>query len=160
MTTRYPRSNAHVAYETLSAREREDLKVGDEVIVLVNYGKHALRERVTKRTEKQVTLTNGSRYSLRTGDKIGAAQSYSAPHIIGRPLYTAGEAAQLNAAIVAAAEAAEQKARLVDILDRVEKLADERGVGIGQVLEEVNDLNVQRLGEAIRANEEAKRAGQ
>lgn len=160
MATRYPKDNALVACNHMGHIDRKDLNVGDEVIISVNYGKHRLRETITNRTPTQVKLSNDSRYSLNSGRKIGTAESYSSPTILGRPTHTREEAERLNAAIAAAAEAAAQKATLADILDQVEKLADDRGVGIGEVLEELNQLNIQRFGDAMREHMEAKNAGQ
>lgn len=156
---KYTEGHPLVAYNRLGSHERAELKAGDEVIVSTDYGRKFLRLRITRTTDTQFTLSNGSRYMIRSGEKIGAAGSYSSPTIVGVPTLSLEEAERQSAAIVAAAVKAQQAAELADILDRVEALADKRGDGIGQVLEELNDLNIARLGEAIRANE-ATKAGQ
>ena len=156
---KYPEGHPLVAYNRLGSHERAELKAGDEVIVSTDYGRKFLRLAITKATPTQFTLSNDSRYMIKTGQKIGANSQYNVPTIVGVPKHTREEADRINAAIVAAAVKAQQAAELADILDRVEALADKRGDGIGQVLEELNDLNIARLGEAIRANE-ATKAGQ
>lgn len=157
----YDTGNALVAHDSVNSWSRKNsLKTGDEVIVSMNYGKKRFRAKITRTTDTQFTIDTGSRYSIKSGRKIGSGESYDAPMIIGTPKHTREEAERINAAIVAAAEEAQREAALADILDRVEALADDTGKGIGEVLEELNQLNIQRLGDALREHMEKKTAGQ
>lgn len=142
---RYPQAHPLVAAFDLPSGDRDTLHVGEEVIVSVNYGKHRLRLTVEKRTDKQVTLSNGTRYSLKTGRKIGAAESWDSPYILGRPRHSRPEAEALAAKISDAADKAARNAELVDLYDRIKAYAEKDNTSVPHVLARLGNIHLGRV---------------
>lgn len=134
----------HTEYIDLPGYRRKDLAVGDEVIISSSYGSRFTRRTVTKRTETQLTVENGDRYSIKSGRKIGSGESYSAPHIIGTPKHTTEEAQRL-AVEEAAREEARQQA-LGRILDELEAHSLEHNISVPKLLNELGTLLEKRRG--------------